>query len=154
MTDDIYNGHKYARGTPSELLIDRGARKEEPKPCLARTSCGGLCVMSDGHQGEHIPAGPPVFDHPQRAVDHKVMAKPAKPRAAAGPAQEVAVVWPAIGSRFRDSAGRTLTITAIAPTSPIDRHVVGKLSDGADYACSREVFDATWTPIDQRSVYP
>jgi hypothetical protein len=136
------NGKAYPRAERG--LEDAGAAPERGKPCCKRLPHGGHCVLADKHAGDCD--GPPLrYEHPQRLVDHKVLAKPQVPRAPAPPAAEV--VWPKPGEKFQDSGGRILTITEIDPKSPIERHLMGTLDDGIGYACSRMVFDQTWRAI-------
>jgi hypothetical protein len=141
------NGKAYPRAERG--LADDGAAAERERPCCNRLPNGGHCTLADKHAGD-CDGPPPRYDQPQRPVDHKVMAKPAAPRAPAPAATEV--VWPSVGSKFLDVHGRLLTITEICPSSPNDRHIVGLIGilagdTPAPYACSRMVFDAKWRAI-------
>jgi len=51
--------------------------------------------------------------------------------------------WPAIGTTWVDSMGRTLVVREVNPKSRRDRQVVGEV-DGKPYACSSAVFDVVW----------
>lgn len=147
MSDDYQNGHKYPR-LESAIGVDKGRHPSEPQACCARMPDGRFCDRIDKHPGEHTSTALIHYDHPRPEIDHriKVHARAPEPPKAPSTPTSTEVAWPSPGTWFIDAHGRSLMITAIDPESRIERHIIGTLSDGSAYACSRIVFDATWKP--------
>lgn len=56
--------------------------------------------------------------------------------------KEVEIIWPEVGSMWKDDIGRILLITEVIKLG-YERNIVGKVN-GVDYACNKIIFDIIW----------
>lgn len=56
--------------------------------------------------------------------------------------KEVEIIWPEIGSKWKDDIGRILLVTEVIEVG-YERNIVGKV-DGVDYATTKQIFDLIW----------